>query len=537
LDDRQPKRSLADDPKFLASLSELDQGLSDANSELESGVTNVEPFAQAQAPLPPPRPVAPRPPARVPPAPITPAPVARPITIATPPPPLAAHPAPPPSAIGLPEPPPWLPPSAFSAINAAAVALSQAFDSPSTAPAAPAAAPTHAPAAPGPRTLLDLFPPAVSFESTAPSLPVREHAAPPPIAAIEPPRVAVRPRHFPAAAPPRGVTYETFYGLDEKPFAAPPDLRFLYHSSAHDRALQDLVSSVNRRDPIAVCTGERGIGKTLLCRALVDQLDRRTLVSFVTDAPSSAEDLLRTLLVDFGVVSPDDATTGGLAAASRDDLAGALRDFLGSLVVLQASGLLIIDGAHSLQGPVLQELRALAELAAGGTLLQIVFVGEPALTRLLKTNDLRAVNEHVKVRVEIGPLDEDEIPGYVAHRIAVAGRGGRVEFGESALRKMFAVSRGVPGLVNQICDRALTRGYQSSASHIDADIVEQAAQDAGLSPAEGGDSVRDRALIAVLMVSLMLVGAAAAGWVFREPLSRAWAQWRGGGPPTSSTAR
>jgi general secretion pathway protein A len=357
---------------------------------------------------------------------------------------------------------------------------------------------------------------------------MRDSTAPPPIAAIEPPRVAVRPRVFPAAAPPRGVTYETFYGLDEKPFAVPPDLRFLYHSSAHDRALQDLASSVARHDPVAVFTGEPGIGKTLLCRALVDQLDRRTLVSFVTDAPSSAEDLLKTMLVDFGVISPADVTTG-LAPAARGELAGALRDFLSSLVVLQASALLIVDDAHRLQGSVLQELRQLADVAAYGNLLQIVCVGEPALTRLLKTNDLKAVNELVKVRVKLGPLEEDEIDGYVAHRIAVAGRGGRVEFGESALRRAFALTRGVPGLVNTLCDRSLMLGYQSSASHIDSDFVEQAAQDAGLVQADGGDSVRDRALIAVLMLSLMLAGAAGAGWVFRGPLSRAWTEWRGGG--------
>ncbi len=508
LDDRQPKRSLADDPKFLASLNDLDRGLAGDDDESEP------------AP-PPPRPLAPRPVARVTPAPITSSPVARPITI-------AAHSAPTPSAIGLPEPPPWLPPSAFAAINAASTALSQAFDAPPAAPVAPPPVPLSA--GTGPRTLLDLFPPAVSLEATAPSLPMRDAAAPPPIAATEPPRVAVRPRVFPAPAPPRGVTYETFYGLDEKPFAAPPDLRFLYHSSAHDRALQDLVSSVTRRDAVAVFTGDPGIGKTLLCRALVDQLERRTLVSFVTEAPRSAEGLLKTMLVDFGVISPADVTTG-LAPAARDELAGALRDFLTSLVALQASALLIVDDAHGLPAPVLEELRGLADTVTEGQLLQIILVGDPALTRLLKTNDLRAINDRVKARVELGPLDEDEISGYVAHRIAVAGRGGRVEFGESALRRVFALSRGVPGLVNQICDRALTLGYQSSASHIDADFVEQAAQDAGLMQAERSDSARERALIAVLMLSLMLAGAAGAGWVFREPLGRAWTEWRAGGAP------
>jgi type II secretory pathway predicted ATPase ExeA len=508
LDERQPKRSLADDPTFVASLSDLDRGLSGGDSARETVESNIQPSPQSQTlPPPPPRAPAPRP--------------------AAPPP---AQPRPARSVIGLPEPPPWLPPSAFAAINAASAALSEAFDSPSSESAA---APVPPPPAGGPRTrtLLDLFPPAVSRGSTAPGPPPPGNAAPPPLTTIEAPRVAARPRHLPPAAPPRAVTYETFYGLDEKPFAPPPDLRFLYHSSAHDRALQALLSSVGRRDPVAVLTGEAGVGKTLLCRALVDQLDRRTLVSFVTAAPSSAEDLLKTLLVDFGVVSPDDAATGGLAAASRGDLVGALRGFLGSLAALQASGLLIVDDAHSLHAPVLQELCALADIAASNNLLQIVVVGAPGLARLLKAGELRAVNERVKVRVELGPLDEEEIAGYVAHRIAVAGRGGRVEFAQTGLRKVFALSRGVPGLVNQICDRSLMLGYQSSASHIDADFVEHAAQHAGLSSAEGGDSLRDRILIALLMIALMLAGAAGAGWVFHERLNRAWTEWRGATAP------
>src|SRR5207248_1863917 len=144
------------------------------------------------------------------------------------------------SAVGLPAPPPWLPPSAFAAIDAASSALTNAFESPSVAAApAPALALPIAPAAGSPpvagapRTLLDLFPPAASRASTAPDLPLHDTTtAPPPIAAVAPPRVAIKRRAYPAPAPPRGATYETFYGLDEKPFAAAPNLRFLYHGTA-----------------------------------------------------------------------------------------------------------------------------------------------------------------------------------------------------------------------------------------------------------------------------------------------------------------
>jgi type II secretory pathway predicted ATPase ExeA len=420
--------------------------------------------------------------------------------------------------VSLPQPPPWLPPNAVAAINAASAALSAAFESPTPLPVSPPP-PQSAPAPAGgtgsPRTLLDLFPPTVR-EATAPSLPISETTTtPPPIAAIEPPRVAVKPRVFPAPAQgrPAPVTYETFYGLADKPFAAAPDLRFLYHSAAHDTVLQDLIASIGKRDAVALLTGPSGIGKTLLCGALVDQLDRRTLVSRVADALNSPEHLLRTLLVDFGVISQAEASAGQLASASRDDLAGALRDFLGSLPALQATALLIVDNVDRLPPVVSAELRNLVERQQ----LQVILVANAKLERSL--------DERVAVRAELGPLEQDEISGYVAHRLAVAGRGERIDFSEPALQKIFALSEGVPGIVNQICDRALTLGYQASASRIDGDFVEEAARHLGLSPAEGAQTWRDRALIAVVMLALVLAGAAGAGWVFREPLRRAVSQF------------
>jgi type II secretory pathway predicted ATPase ExeA len=445
LDDRPPKRSLADDPQFLASLSDLDRGLAEDAGE------------QSPAEPPPMPPLAPRTIPRPTPAPIAAQPIATPISIA----------APPPSTVSLPEPPPWLPPNAFAAINAASEALATAF----------------------------------------------EPASEPPVA---PPRAAVKPRPFPAAAQTRGVTYESFYGLDGQPFAA-ADLRFLYHSTSHDRAVQDLLSSVASHDAVAVLTGPPDIGKTMLCRALVDQLDRRTIVSVVSDKPpASGDQLLKTLLVDFGVVSAEDAA-GGLASASHDDLSRALHGFLASLSILKATALLIVDQAHKLPADVLHELRS---LSGSGHPLQLVLVGEPALTRQLRSDDLRAIDERVGARVELGPLEDDEVGGYVAHRLAVAGSGERVGFSETAVRRIFALSHGVPGAINRICDGSLALAHEASASLIDDEFVENAAQQLGLTPPESRDPLRDRVMIVVLMIALVLAGAAGAGWVFREPLGR-----------------
>jgi general secretion pathway protein A len=411
--------------------------------------------------------------------------------------------------------------------------LEAAFDAPPPADGA-----TQAQA--GPRALLDLFPPAVPreatapprhFASAAPARPPRDSIAPPAMAATEQPRVPAARRPFTASAAPPAFSYELFYGLSENPFSLSPDLRFLYQSGSLDRIVEHLVAAIGRRDGLIVLTGEPGIGKTMLCRALVDQLGRRTLVSFVGEPFSAANELLKTVLVDFGVISRDDIANGRLAETSRDELAGKLRDFLASLVILKAVALLIIDDAHKLPAGLLSDVRVLSEMAAEQKLLQVVLVGEPGLTTLLQVADPRPLDDLVALRAEIDPLVAEEIPGYVAHRLSVAGSTGRVEFDDRALANVHALSQGVPRLVNLICDRSLTIGNRASAAIIDVDMVNRAAQELALVP-EAGTSWRDRVVLAALMLALMLAGAAGAGWVFRTPLTRALAQWHG--PPVAS---
>jgi general secretion pathway protein A len=310
----------------------------------------------------------------------------------------------------------------------------------------------------------------------------------------------------------------------------------LHHIEEHDRVFNELIASVSRGDAVIVLTGERGIGKTTVCRAVVDHLDRRILVSCPAHVVS-ADDLLKTLLVDFGVISNHDTARRLLASTSRDDLWRALADFLSSLTVLQASALVIIDDAHALPAGVLGDLRLLCEMTAAQRTLQVMLVGEPVLARLLRKGDLRALDDRVAQRIELGPITRDELPGYVAQRVAGAGRGARVRFADAALNQLFALSDGVPRLINRICDRALAVGGQSPDSQIDAKVVVKAANELGLGGEDAPARWRNRALIAALLAVMLAAGAAGAGWVFREPLSRTIGQWRGGDRSTSSISR
>ena len=349
-------------------------------------------------------------------------------------------------------------------------------------------------------------------------------AAPAPVALTAPARDA-------RAGPP----YETFYGLTEKPFSLSTDPVFLYHSTAHDRTAQALLTSIGTRPGVVVITGPYGIGKTSLCRAVIEQLDRRTLTSFLVDPFLTVDDLLQTLLIDFGALSRDDLAGG--RQPSTDQLRDTLHSFLASLASLSAGAVVLVDDAQNLPVAVLDELRALSEIREGRRLLHVVLLGEPGLVSMLKLEALRPLNAQVAVRSALGPLLSDEVGGYVMHRLGVVGNGSRVAFSEAALARLHELTGGVPRVVNLLCDRAMSRGYQASAGVIDVPHVNAAAIDLDLSvPAVETPRTLRLVVEALAFVLLMLVGAGAALWVFRDDVRRTVVQWERV-PPTPSAPR
>jgi type II secretory pathway predicted ATPase ExeA len=297
------------------------------------------------------------------------------------------------------------------------------------------------------------------------------------------------PRPLPdASAPEAGsvasLTYEPFYGLHEKPFSLSADPRFLFRSPAHAPAFDELLAGIRRREGLIVLTGEIGTGKTTLCRSVIQQLDRRTFAAFVADPFVSREDLLKGLLVDFGVISISDLTRGRFNGASRSDLSYPLYEFLDSLVPLQAFAVLVIDEAQNLSLPLLEEIRILSELERREKLLQVVLVGQPELRSSLRLPEMRQVDQRVSVRCELTSLDAEGVAGYVNHRLKVASLGeSRAEFTTAALDAIYQASSGVPRLINRICDRALHRAYGSRSMRIDAHFVLDAIDSLGLVPA------------------------------------------------------
>src|ERR1019366_2808663 len=164
-------------------------------------------------------------------------------------------------------------------------------------------------------------------------------------------------------------------------------------------------------------------------------------------------------LIDFGVISRDDLTRVP-HVTTREGLTATLQSFLVSLTSLQASAVLLIDEAQHLPIEVLEQLPAIAEAGEQSRTLQVILVGQPALSTVLGQSELRLLKEEVAVRSHLKGLAPDEIAGYVMHRLGVAGNSSRVEFDGAAFDRVYQLSGGVPRVVNLLCDRAMTRGFE-----------------------------------------------------------------------------
>ena len=269
--------------------------------------------------------------------------------------------------------------------------------------------------------------------------------------------------------------YEPFYGLKEKPFSLSSDPRFLYKSPAHAAAFSDLLTAIRRREGLTVLTGDIGTGKTTLCRAVLEKLDRKTFTAFVPDPFVSREDLLKMLLIDFGVMSVDDLRSGRLKGVSRPDLSYPLYEFLKSLQPLNAFAVMIIDEAQDVPPPLLEEIRILSDLEDRKKLLQVVLVGQLELRAHLRLPEMRQVDQRVSVRCELGPLTREGVGEYIKHRLWVAGlEPDQQPFLATAIDEVYKASRGVPRVINLICDRAMQRGFDQQLSLIGPDLIARA---------------------------------------------------------------
>jgi general secretion pathway protein A len=272
---------------------------------------------------------------------------------------------------------------------------------------------------------------------------------------------------------------QAFYGFAHSPFTLAPDPRFLYLGPSHRDALERLLQSVRQKAGLTLLTGERGTGKTTLCRALVERLDPATCSALLLDPFLSVEELLQEMLLDFGVVSRSAVLSGRLAAEGPGALVRALAGFLEPLPDIGGTAVLILDEAHQLGADAIEQVARLAELEAGGApLLQIVMAGQltGGVPGLAPTGRLGG---RAAAQASLRPLDRDEVDAYLAHRLEVAG-GTHVRFERTAVDLTESLTRGIPRAVNLLADRALALGAEASAASIGPALVQAAARQLGM---------------------------------------------------------
>ncbi len=269
--------------------------------------------------------------------------------------------------------------------------------------------------------------------------------------------------------------YEPFFGFAEKPFSLTPDPKYLYRSESHANAFELLQYALDRREGFVVITGDIGTGKTTLCRALLDQTDKKTFTALLLNPFLSEEDLLKAVLQDLGVISRVEEPSS--RQPSKQDLISALYDFLLSLVPLGARAVLIIDEAQNLPLPILEQIRILSNLETDKEkLLQIILVGQLNLLPLLRSPELRQLDQRVSIRYQLQPLTHDEVAAYVTHRLAIAAPSRPVTFTPGGLDLVHEYSGGIPRLINMICDRALLNAYSAQTARIEPEVIHAAAE-------------------------------------------------------------
>ena len=293
--------------------------------------------------------------------------------------------------------------------------------------------------------------------------------------------------------------YANYFQLKETPFSISPDPNYLYLGGRHKNALAHLFYGIRDEGGFILLTGEVGTGKTTLCRCLLEQIPEDVETAFILNPLLNSVELLAAICDEFGIDYPEDSGVKVLVDRLNAHL-------------LKAHGegkrcVLIVDEAQNLATDVLEQLRLLTNLETNRRkLLQIILLGQPELLTLLNREELRQLNQRITARYHLEALDLDDTREYIGHRLGVAG-GDLSLFSRPAIRKVFRLSRGIPRVINLICDRALLGAYANTKTEISTAIVARAAREV-----LGGPPAGFKGRVPATLAALLVVGLAGYGY-------------------------
>ena len=257
-----------------------------------------------------------------------------------------------------------------------------------------------------------------------------------------------------------------YFNFKENPFNLTIDPAYLYLGRHHEEANAHLTYAVSEGEGFIVITGERGVGKTTVCRSFLEGLDRNVETAYIDRSTSDPQKLLLYITAEFKIRS---------ATERIKDLADALNEFLIQKKLEGKKVAVFIDDAHKLNREVLEQVRLISNLETSkDKLLQLVLIGEPELSEMLNSNELRQIGQRVSVGYCIGPLTHDETVGYIQHRLTIASKGPPVRFDRKAVHRIFKYSRGIPRNINVACTQALDIAYQRKLKFIEIGIARAA---------------------------------------------------------------
>jgi general secretion pathway protein A len=296
--------------------------------------------------------------------------------------------------------------------------------------------------------------------------------------------------------------YNNYFGLTEAPFSIAPDPRFLYMSAQHREALAHLLFGVNSNGGFVLLTGEVGTGKTTVSRCLLEQLPEHTEVAFVLNPKYTVMGLLSAICDDLGIeYSP---------SSEMKDYVDALNEHLLDNHRNNRQTVLIIDEAQNLSADVLETIRLLTNLETNTQkLLQVILIGQPELLAMLERPELRQLNQRITARFHLRALREEELAGYISHRLSIAGVECQL-FPEATLKQVYKLTNGIPRLVNVICDRALLGTYVERENQVLTRIVGKAASEVfgeDTQSVASHKSMPGRAAVLVVLVVLVVAAA------------------------------
>jgi general secretion pathway protein A len=293
--------------------------------------------------------------------------------------------------------------------------------------------------------------------------------------------------------------YLEYFALNEFPFSIAPDPKYLFLSERHKEALAHLLYGVRGQGGFILLTGEVGTGKTTVCRSFLEQLPEATDVAYIVNPKLSARELLAAICDELKI---NDKVLKNLCTVKN--YTDAINQYLLSAHAKGRHTVLIIDEAQNLSVDVLEQIRLLTNLETSEKkLLQIVLLGQPELKELVAKPVLRQLSQRITARYHLGPLERSEVKAYIRLRLNVAGRLAPL-FSDAAIQKVYRLSRGIPRLINLICDRSLLAAYAGEYSEVTPALVKSAAKEA-----MGEVSVQQRLSLPSWVTSGLLLGVAA----------------------------